>query len=135
MASLRLYFNKYRQNNHKILTFNLPISRRVITETYSSGTKWYHIYSDGWCEQGGQIIGTTSGTLTYLKPYQDTNYTIFMHGVGTYTGSVTGSGLFNPQTRTASSCTYYQDVNVNTIMWQTYGYVQNYIISKDIIKI
>lgn len=97
-------------------------TKPYITETYVNGTSWYRVYSDGWCEQGGQIIGTTSGTLTYLKPYQDTNYTIFMHAVGTYAGSVTGSGLFNPQTRTASSCTYYQDGNANTMMWQACGY-------------
>lgn len=97
-------------------------ARRYITETYHNGTEWYRLWSDGWIEQGGQINGTTSGTLTYLKPYQDTNYTIFMHGIGTYAGTITGSGMLNPQTRTTSSCTYYQDGNVTTIMWQACGY-------------
>lgn len=114
----------------------MPINQRYLIEKKepdSSDNRWYNLYSDGWCEQGGQIIGTTSGTLTYLKPYQDTNYTIFIHGVGTYGGGVSGSGLFSPQTRTASSCTYYQDSNVNTIMWQACGYTLTNI-GKTIIK-
>lgn len=106
---------------------------RKLVEVYNNGASWYKVFREYnpqngnyiglWCEQGGQIVGTTSGTLTYLKPYKDMNYTIYMHGVGTYSGSVAGIGLFNPQTRTISSCTYYQDSNITTIMWQACGYI------------
>ena len=49
-----------------------------ITETYVNGTSWYRVYSDGWCEQGGQVTGvvynSTTQNLTFLKPFKDTNY-------------------------------------------------------------
>lgn len=47
-----------------------------IVETYSSGTSWYRVWSDGWCEQGGQIPADDLGeiTVTFLKPYTNSNY-------------------------------------------------------------
>ena len=46
-----------------------------IVETYSNGTSWYRVYSDGWCEQGGTLSGgSASQTLTFLKTFADTNY-------------------------------------------------------------
>ena len=69
-------------NAGKFLTTNgtstswATVSSAVITETYSNGTSWYRVYSDGWCEQGGR--GATgsgqSGTIALLKTYADTNY-------------------------------------------------------------
>ena len=40
---------------------------------------WYVVYNDGWCEQGGRYkINTNgSGTITFLKEFVDTSYTIF----------------------------------------------------------
>lgn len=51
---------------------------RYITDTYSSGTSWYRIYSDGWIEQGGRIQVTTknNATVTFLKAFKNTNYTL-----------------------------------------------------------
>lgn len=37
---------------------------------------WYREYSDGWLEQGGTYNGATGSTITLLKPYLDTNYTL-----------------------------------------------------------
>ena len=48
-----------------------------LIETYSNGTNWYRIWSDGWCEQGGLIEKPTSNytaTVELLVPYQDTNW-------------------------------------------------------------
>ena len=47
-----------------------------IIETYSSGTSWYRVYSDGWCEQGGQTSEGTSITVYLLKPYANTSYNV-----------------------------------------------------------
>lgn len=49
-----------------------------ITETYSNGSDWYRVWSDGWCEQGGSTTGNgNSGrTVSLLKTYSDTNYNI-----------------------------------------------------------
>lgn len=48
-------------------------------ESYSDDDgNWYRIYPDGWCEQGGNFGGKTTGyttiTLTLLKPFRDVNY-------------------------------------------------------------
>lgn len=46
----------------------------VETETYSDDDgNWYRVYPDGWCEQGGR---GAVGTVTLLKPFRDTNYTV-----------------------------------------------------------
>ena len=52
------------------------IQAPYITETYSNGTSWYRVWSDGWCEQGGTIYNMPAGGQTYnlLKPYKDQNY-------------------------------------------------------------
>ena len=47
-----------------------------IVETYNDGTSWYRIYSDGWCEQGGRTGSAGSATITFLKPFLNTDYTV-----------------------------------------------------------
>lgn len=40
---------------------------------------WYRVWSDGWCEQGGIVTGSTAATgevVTLLKPFINTNYCI-----------------------------------------------------------
>ncbi len=45
----------------------LPNTPHII-ETYHNGASWYRIWSDGWCEQGGDLeLGTYS--YTFKKPY------------------------------------------------------------------
>jgi hypothetical protein len=45
-----------------------------VVENYKNDTEWYRVWSDGWIEQGGYISSNT--TITYLKPFSDTNYSI-----------------------------------------------------------
>ena len=47
-----------------------------VIETYNDGQNWYRIWSDGWIEQGGYIGQITSGTLTFLQPFTNTNYSV-----------------------------------------------------------
>lgn len=57
------------------VNLNAPqIQAPYIKETYKNGTSWYRVWSDGWCEQGGNYNGgTKSGTITLLKEYKDVN--------------------------------------------------------------
>lgn len=58
---------------------NVQSPTAFIVETYSNGTDWYRIWSDGWCEQGGRTTsysGTGYQTITLLKPMADVNYTL-----------------------------------------------------------
>ena len=64
-------FNTYI-NNKRLASF--------VTTTYQSGTSWYRVWSDGWIEQGGRvsISQDTQTTVTLLKPFSDTNYTVLI---------------------------------------------------------
>lgn len=48
-----------------------------VVDTYSNGTSWYRIWSDGWCEQGGRVTSAgASGTVTMIQSFASTNYTL-----------------------------------------------------------
>ena len=57
-----------------------------VVESYVNGASWYRVYKSGWCEQGGTATVQTntepaaSNTITLLKPYLDTNYTVIIGG-------------------------------------------------------
>lgn len=87
-----------------------------ITETYVNGTSWYRVYSDGWCEQGGQApSGTTSVTL--LKKYSDTNYNV--QTTSTYNGDTYST---NVTLRTTTSFNFIYNGSAVQI-WFACGYI------------
>jgi hypothetical protein len=50
-----------------------------VTETYVSGTQGYRVWSDGFIEQWGKVTvygENRDNTLTFQKPFRDTNYNI-----------------------------------------------------------
>lgn len=49
-----------------------------VTEEFIDGTEGYRIWSNGRCEQWGYKSGTTSESITFLKPFEDTNYNVVM---------------------------------------------------------
>lgn len=53
-------------------------SRGYLVESYTDGTSGYRLYSDGFCEQRGysNVDSNTLRTITFLKPYKDTNYIV-----------------------------------------------------------
>ena len=54
-------------------------TKPYVTETYVNGTSWYRLWSDGWCEQGGQtaaLSASTQTTIELLKEYSNTDYFI-----------------------------------------------------------
>lgn len=66
----------YNSLSNKIDTSSLTEVKCVVT-TYSNGTSWYRIWSDGWCEQGGRVTNAgSSGTVTMLQSYASLNYTL-----------------------------------------------------------
>ena len=70
--------NKLDEINTRLT--NLENSRRII-ETWSEGTEWYRVWSDGWIEQGGTTglitssDGYTATTIQFKKSFINTNYT------------------------------------------------------------
>ena len=51
--------------------------------TYVNGTEWYRVWPDGWIEQGGLAAKGGSVTITFLKAFSNTNYTVVATSVGT----------------------------------------------------
>ena len=85
-------------------TFNLVPH---IVETWSNGTSWYRLYSDGWCEQGGRLYYPSSSqecVITFHKPYTNTNYTLTTT-TGDFNGSYQYTSGFNWQWITVRSVT------------------------------
>lgn len=92
------------------------LAKPHIVETYQNGASWYRVYSDGWCEQGGYAsMDVTS--ITFLKPFVDTNYTL--------TGSID---------QNVNSTPYWSDFGFNRtatgfslrmglFSWQASGYI------------
>lgn len=52
-----------------------------IVQSYRNGTEWYEIYKSGKIRQGGALplknYGTSWTTINLLKPYSNTNYSVF----------------------------------------------------------
>ena len=94
----------------------------VVIETYQNNTSWYRIYSDGWCEQGGNFGAAfsswTAKTVMFLKPFKDLSYFVVpVTGHTTYTDSPT----INTKTTDSFSCTPYNSTgNAN---WYACGYI------------
>ena len=90
---------------------------RFVKTTYTSGTSWYRIWSDGWIEQGG--YNSAGGTITYLKAFSNTNYTL-VGGLIPGTPSTTYEHLnMASQTTTGFSYTRYDNYNLK---WYACGY-------------
>lgn len=61
----------------QITDINAP-TRGYLVESYVNGQSGYRLYSDGFCEQWGYSNTDSNNlrTVTFLKPYKDTNYTV-----------------------------------------------------------
>ncbi|MBO7712620.1 MAG: hypothetical protein J6S85_03905 [Methanobrevibacter sp.] len=110
--------------------FKLPRSTHgEIVEKYQSGTEWYRVYSDGWCEQGG--LKTASGasgtaTVSLLKEMSNTNYNILIttqqeSSIGN------GGGSVKRATLSVSSFDYgWASMGLTGFYWEVKGYVSSY---------
>lgn len=50
---------------------SMPVKPKAyIVETYRNGTEWYRVWSDGWLEQGGQVVKVLNGNITFLKAFK-----------------------------------------------------------------
>lgn len=96
---------------------------QCVVETYSNGTEWYRIYSDGWCEQGGKVTlsASTYIDVNLLKPYANTDYSCFQSHNYSGTGSQAESYILpidETSLRVGNSCG-----NTQTFCWIAKGYI------------
>ena len=99
-----------------------------VVETYSSGTDWYRIWSDGWCEQGGEVTvngSSVSTSVTLLSSYSSTDYSILAGGEDV-SGSSVGAVEVGWGLKTTSGFTIARQdgyAGSQRICWEAKGYI------------
>lgn len=94
----------------------------VVVETYQNGTDWYRIYDDGWVEQGGRISVSqdNSTTVTFLKPFANTNY--YANWISCDGVTSTGSGTRAADTLTKNTMRIYNGQDIQMLAnWYACG--------------
>lgn len=102
-------------------------TRPYITETYRNGNAWYRVWSDGWCEQGNMAtVGSdTTGTLSLVREYSDTNYECLLTLVTATTGMNNVSvGPIWVVSKTNSTFRWANDTWGGTMQWLAFGYLE-----------
>lgn len=110
----------------EILPTKLDASKvkAYIVETYQNGTSWYRIWSDGWCEQGGQTAAkgaaSTVTTVNFLKPFANANYCALATDYATTTSVV----YFGCTSFTTSSMAIITNAGAGrACRWMVAGYI------------
>ena len=72
--------------------YSTLLDAHVVISTGKTGTNWYRLYSDGWCEQGGTVVcvADTNTAVSLLQEYEDTNYVAIATYNDTTSGEVSG---------------------------------------------
>jgi hypothetical protein len=104
-------------------------NRRYIIETWSEGTEWYRVWSDGWIEQGGESTNSVDAEITIQlhKPYQSSNYFVTQTTGfnGGWSNTVTGwhiPATIISVTNSSFVIHFYSGVGLNIRRWYTCGY-------------
>lgn len=111
--------------------FKLPRSTHgEIVEKYQNGTEWYRVYSDGWCEQGGrgELNEASTTTITLLKTFNNTNYSVSAVSITASTAQDAEAGLqCTPISASQITLTaHYLNPNNQTACWTACGYISDY---------
>ena len=101
-----------------------------VVETYTNGSNWYRVYKSGWVEQGGKGSSIPNGgTITFLKPFKDTNYIPLVVKQSTQNGGRDGSRpVISCNASSDNSMTVYNvwtnsDASYEiTVYWEAKGY-------------
>lgn len=94
-----------------------------IKDSYTSGTSWYRIYSDGWIEQGGYFNCSSHGTtVTFHKAFSNTNY--YLNGNATQVSNGVRFASFYNRSTTGAACYTGDDSSFNQgyVYWYACGY-------------
>lgn len=92
-----------------------------LVESHIDETGGYRLYSDGYCEQWGDSTGVATNSITFLKPYKDTSYTVLASSGYQNNNPVYNSFLPHKKTITGFSVDWTDTLRYN--MWRAFGYV------------
>ena len=98
---------------------------RTVVETYSSGTEWYRVWSDGWCEQGGEISnnGINTQQITFSKAFVDTNYYFNRCNESTTSGTATSFASEGYTDKQTTGIKAYCHSSITKCIWEAKGYI------------
>ena len=95
-----------------------------IIDTYKSkdGNSWYRLWSDGWIEQGGFKQFVNEQSITLLKAYQDTTYTITLGQQSPYSYNEETTVNYYDKTTTGLKLDSYKTAGQGGVRWYVCGY-------------
>ena len=95
----------------------------VVVKSYKSGSDWYRIWSDGWCEQGGRTTGGNSGdyTVTFHQEMADTNYSVYIMPFNTNGASGQTNNYIKEYSATGMKISLGQPTDF--CCWKVEGYI------------
>lgn len=101
------------------------VEASVVTSFTRSGSSWTRVWSDNWCERGGQTSNVSAGstvTVTLSPAYTDANYTVVITGVGSYSGTTSSTPVIT--SKNASSFTIRNGSSFGqAFMWEAKGLI------------
>lgn len=92
-----------------------------LVESHIDETGGYRLYSDGYCEQWGDSTRVSTTSITFLKPYKDTSYTVLASSGYPNNNPVYNSFLPHQKTITGFLVNWTDTLRYN--MWRAFGYV------------
>lgn len=116
--------NVSNENNSAANALN-SVGIRTVVETYTNGSSWYRVWSDGWCEQGGELSnsGTDTKQITFLKAFTDTNYYFNRCNESTVTGTSTSFANEGYTDKQTSGIKVYCYSSITKCIWEAKGYI------------
>lgn len=102
-----------------------PVNRPYIVKAWKSGANWYRLYSDGWCEQGGNIITTNLFEMKKINlhiPYLNNDYFVSVQ-------SITSSTSFIREKAEVSDFEINSYKNDSFVAWVAFSWMTNLVWS------
>ena len=101
--------------------FNACLAKKDLIDSYQYGTTGYFVYSNGWCEQWGEISpGIATKTVNLLKEFANTNYNVTLTPINT--SASIGSYVVN--SRNTNSFSYISNTaEIQSLCWRASGYI------------
>lgn len=106
---------------------------RKLVEVYKNGSSWYKVFDEynpttgtyvgKWGEQGGKLTAVSNPqSVTFLKPFVDTNYFIVKNVGSSNNAAINDPGVsfYNLTTTTATT---WQDIQYTYARWYACGYI------------
>ena len=96
-----------------------------VISSYHSGTDWYRVWSDGWCEQGGSATVASGGStpVTLHKTFKDLNYSLLTTSNSAYynLGEANNTAL---KTSTSQITIWNGSHITSEFSWEAKGYIK-----------